>query len=158
MSWKRPDLTRYEETGLEDVCHTLAEARVAEFLEDKIPAISPDAPVRELLFRMVTERQLAFVVWRNRPHGVVTYLDALLSFASGMSAKVTQVEEIAREENTYAVPPDTPVLHLLLWMAEHGVPTVIVFDEERFLGIFTTSSAFGRMADELEGAAEAALA
>lgn len=158
LSWKRPDLTRYESVPLEGLPGALTEARVSEFLEDKISAISPDAPVRELLFRMVTESQLALVVWRSKPHGVVTYLDALLSFASGMSAKVTHVEDIAREENTYAVAPDTPVLPLLLWMADHGVPMVIVSEEERFLGIFTTSSPFRHMAAELKETTSPALA
>lgn len=158
LSWKRPDLSPYEGLGPEALSRSLADAHVSGFLEAKIPAISPEATVRELLFRMVTEKQLAFVVWRNRPTSVVTFLDALLAFASGMSPKTIRVADIAREENTYAVPPETPVLPLLLWMSRHGVHMVIVHEEEGLLGIFTPASALERAALSAEAASTPALA
>ncbi len=91
---------------------------------------------------MVSEKKLAYVVWKNKPHGIVTYMDALLGFASGKSAKATKVSEIVGNEGVYAVGPDTQVLPLLLWMTEHSVPMVAVFDGDVFQGIFTSSTAF----------------
>lgn len=145
MSWKRPDLGAYEGVDLKRLLASLQEAKVGDLMEERIPAVSPEATVRELLYRMISERKPGYVVWRNAPQGLVSYLDALLGFASGRSAKATKVSEIMAREGIYAVDPDTRALPLLLWMVSHSVPMVAVYRDEEFLGIFTTASAFERL-------------
>ncbi len=155
MAWKRPDLDLYEQVDVQDFLETIVDARVVDLLEEKVPAISPAASVRELLYRMVTEKKLAFVVWRNKPHGIVTYHDALLSFASGKSAKATKVSEIVGNGGVYAASPDTRVLPLLLWMTENTIPMVAIYDGEAFQGIFTASTALEHLAKLLTGVRKA---
>ncbi len=151
LVWKRPDLDGYEaqeRVFLED----LSGSSAGDLLEPKNPAISPDATVRDLLFRMITERKLAFVIWRNGPHGVVTYQDVLRSFAAGESAKTSKVSEIVGQEGMFAVEAETPALPLLWWMIRSSVPMVAVFRGEKFLGIFTASSAFGQARESRKAA------
>ncbi len=102
---------------------------------------------------MITERKLAFVIWRGGPHGVVTYQDVLRSFAAGEVAKTTKVSEIAGQEGMFAVEGDTKAMPLLQWMMKNSVPLVAVFRDEEFLGIFTASSAFERASEAKETAA-----
>lgn len=142
MNWRSPDLGLYRDVDFQDLLKALMEGRVADFLEANMPAISPRANVREFVHRMMTERKLAYLVWRHEPHGIATYLDALLSFAAGKSAKATRVSEIVRDEGVYATSPDTPVLPLILWMTENSVPMVAVFKGGSLLGIFTAVTAF----------------
>lgn len=145
MAWKKPDLGVYDNIELRGLLDSLTDANVEEFLEEQIPAISPRASGREMLYRMISERKLAYLVWRNAPQGIVTYLDALLGFASGKSAKATKVSEMAGQGGLYAVSPDTRVLPLLLWMMRNAVPMVAVFEGDDFVGIFTTAGVFERL-------------
>jgi predicted transcriptional regulator len=156
LNWKRPDLDAYEGIDLRRILESLEEARVADFMEERIPAVSPDASVRELLYRMISERKPGYVVWRNAPQGLVSYLDALLGFASGRSAKATKVSEIMVQEGLWAVDPDTKVLSLLLWMVKNSVPMVAVFKNEDFMGIFTMAGAFERLVKSAQEVRKAA--
>lgn len=153
MAWKRPDLDSYSARDLRGLLEDLSAARAADLLETKNPAISPDASVRDLLYRMITERKLAYVVWRGGPHGVVTYQDVLRSFAAGEIAKTKKVSEIVGQEGMFAVEGDTKALPLLQWMMRNAIPVVTVFKGKEFLGIFTASSAFEQMSEAKEAAA-----
>ncbi len=144
MAWKRPDLDNYEEQDLGGFLKDLSKAKAVDLLETKNPAISPEVPVRELLFRMITERKLAYVIWKDGPHGVVTYQDVLRSFAAGESAKTTKVSEIVGQEGMFSVKAETPALPLLQWMMRNSVPIVAVFKDEEFQGVFTAYSGFER--------------
>lgn len=152
MAWKRPDLNSYKERDPRGILEDLSETRAADLLETKNPAISPDASLRDLLYRMITERKLAYVIWKGGPHGVVTYQDVLRSFAAGEVAKTTKVSEIVGQEGMFAVEDDTKAMPLLQWMMRNAVPMVAVFRGEEFLGIFTASSAFERASEAKEAA------
>lgn len=141
-----PDLIRYEDADWETSLKGLAEVKVRELLEESVPAISPRATVRELLFRMAKERRTAYVVWEDEPTGSVSQAEALLGYASGMNAKVTRVRDIARGDDMFVVNSDTPALPLVIWMFENNVPLVAICDGEAFQGIVTPSSALSRMA------------
>lgn len=110
-----------------------------------VPAVSPRATLRELIYRMLSEGRTAFLVWREAPLGVVTVWDLLAAFAAGRPAKATRVEEVMGTEEVYVVDPGAPLLPVLGWMEAAGVPLVVLLEKGEVRGVLTVRGALGRL-------------
>lgn len=144
LTWKTapPGLS---EEGRDLLLGHLRKATVEGFADPTVPAVSPRASLRELLFRMVSEKRSAFLVWQDVPLGTVSHIDVLLAFAAGRNAKLTGVEQVMQGGAVHAIPPDAPLLPTLAWMVTESVPLVVLTDGEEVRGVLTVSGAFARL-------------
>lgn len=84
--------------------------------------------------------------------GVVSQRDLyLIETLKGVDPEKVPVEE-AMSPNVWAVPPETPLAEAARYMYSHKDGCAVVTEEERVVGVFTTTDAMRVLADVLEPA------
>lgn len=117
------------------------------FLERSLQAVSPKSTLKDLMYRMVSERRDAFVVWEEGPKGIIDYHHVLVALAAGKQPKNTTIEDVFRPSPIPCVEKSENVLGVLAWMAKKRSKMVAVVEGSQFLGVITLESLMKGLAD-----------
>lgn len=107
-------------------------------------AINSEAAVEEAtkLMDKIMVRHLP-VMKNGRVFGVVSDRDIR---HTSINPRMTKVSEIC-EDHAFEVPPWTPVDEVAKTMAERKIGSALIIDDEKLVGIFTTTDALKALVD-----------
>ncbi|MCX4246599.1 CBS domain-containing protein [Paraliomyxa miuraensis] len=131
---------------------TLHDRTISEIMSDATHSIGDEQPMSEAAYRMHKHGIRHLPVLRGgRLVGIVSDRDlAMVESLPGIDPNEVSVGEAMTSE-PYAVPPGASLPAVLREMAEHKYGTAVVVEDDRVVGIVTTTDALRLCVDLLVG-------